>query len=201
MDDYVAATFGVLNAAHHDAEHDPGTTDETVEFLYPWASAGKTLELAIGTGRIALPLHLRGCEVYGIDASQAMLDGLAAKQQGQEIPVTVADMAAFQLPHQFHFAYLVFNTLFNLTSQADQVACFKNTAQHLEPGGYFLIETLIPDLSWFQNGQYVRTRDVTVDSVMLEAATHDPLTQVIEFQLRHGRLRRGDTRTIEVPDC
>ena len=119
MQDYDAETFGQLNAANYDEEHDPGTTDLAIDFLYPYASGGKSLELAIGTGRIALPLNQRGCEIHGLDASPLMLEGLAQKPGGKDIPVSVADMADFQLNEKYDFAYLVFNTLFNLNHIVD----------------------------------------------------------------------------------
>ena len=176
-------TFGSLYADEYDTEHDPGTTEQTVALLKELADGGRALELAIGSGRVALPLHAAGVDVRGFDASAQMLDLLRAKPGGQAIQTEIADMANFLIEDgPFDLAYLVFNTFFNLTSQADQLSCLQHTARHLRPGGKFLLETFIPDLSMYNDPPSLRTLNMDTQQVVLEAAQHDPVTQVLEFQ-------------------
>jgi SAM-dependent methyltransferase len=125
---------------------EPAAVDPVVDFLVELAGSGRALELGIGTGRIALPLAARGFEVHGIDLSRAMVARLKAKPGGDGIPVTIGDFATTRLEATFRLAYLVFNTISNLTTQTEQVACFRNVADHLEPGGSFVIEVGVPDL-------------------------------------------------------
>src|SRR5690606_3795631 len=120
--------------------------DPVADFLARLAGDGRALELGIGTGRIALPLAQRGVPVHGIDLSQAMIARLRAKPGGERIGVTVGDFAAAKVEGAFALAYLVFNTIMNLTTQEAQVACFRNVAEHLQPGGCFVIEVELPDL-------------------------------------------------------
>jgi len=119
------------------------------------AGSGRALELGIGTGRIALPLARRRVPVHGIDLSKAMVATLRAKPGGDEIGVTIGDFASATVEGTFSVAYLVFNTIFNLTTQAAQVACFRNVANHLEPGGCFVVETHLPDLQRLPPGQTI----------------------------------------------
>jgi len=117
-----------------DAEaFDPATVDPAVDFLAGLAGGGAALELAVGTGRIALPLARRGVPVHGIELSRAMAARLATKPGGADIPVTIGDMATTRVPGSFRLVYLVFNTIMNLTTQAAQVACFKNAAAVIAP--------------------------------------------------------------------
>jgi len=125
---------------------DPAVVDPVVELLVELAGSGRALELGIGTGRIALPLAQRGVAVHGIELSKAMVARLRAKPGGADIGVTIGDFATTTADGTFSVAYLVFNTISNLTTQAAQVACFRNVAAHLEPGGCFLIEVVVPDL-------------------------------------------------------
>ncbi len=125
---------------------DPRVIDPAVDFLADSAGTGRALELGIGTGRIALPLAQRGVPVHGLELSRAMLARLRAKPGGEDIPVTIGDFATAQADGSFALAYLVFNTISNLTTQAAQVACFRNAAAHLEPGGCFVIELEVPGL-------------------------------------------------------
>ncbi len=182
MKGYGPATFGELNAADYDELHDPGTTGEAVDLIHELAASGRTLELAIGTGRIALPLAKRGVAIEGVDASPNMVAELRKKPGGDAIPVVIGDMADVPVEGPFDFIFLIFNTLFNLTSQEDQVRCFKNTAGRLSPGGQFMIEAFVPDLSQFQDNKGFRTVELDARSVHLEAAIHDPIHQVIEYQ-------------------
>ncbi|WP_020524258.1 class I SAM-dependent DNA methyltransferase [Catelliglobosispora koreensis] len=127
--------------------------DSTVDVLVDLARGGRALELGIGTGRIALPLAGRGVEVHGIDMSRAMVDQLRAKPGGDAIGVTIGDFATATVDGTFSLAYLVFNTLMNLTTQEAQVACFRNVAAHLEPGGLFVVEVMVPELRRLPAGQ------------------------------------------------
>ena len=118
--------------------------EPTVDFLAELAGTGRALELGIGTGRIALPLAARGVEVHGIELSRAMVARLRAKPGGDAIAVTIGDFATATVDGPFRLVYLVFNTIMNLTTQDAQVACFRNVAAHLEPGGRFVIEVGVP---------------------------------------------------------
>jgi SAM-dependent methyltransferase len=126
-----------------------------VDFLEPLA-AGGALELGIGTGRIALPLAARGVRVAGIDLSGDMVARLRAKPGGEAIPVTMGDFATAKADGEFSLVYLVYNTINNLTTQEEQVACFCNAAAHLRPGGVFVIEVGIPDLQRLPFGERFR---------------------------------------------
>jgi SAM-dependent methyltransferase len=119
---------------------DPAVINATVDFLAELAGEGAALELGIGTGRIALPLSERGVRVGGIDLSEAMVARLRAKPGGEEIAVSIGDFATTKVEGRFSLAYVVFNTINNLTTQDTQVACFENVAAHLEPGGCFVVE-------------------------------------------------------------
>jgi SAM-dependent methyltransferase len=136
--------FGESVAAHYDAsageEFEPAVIAATVDFLAPLAGDGAALEFGIGTGRIALPLAERGVAVQGIDLSSEMVVRLREKPGGDTIPVAMGDFATTRVDGTFSLVYLVFNTIMNLTTQDEQVACFRNAAAHLEPGGHFLIE-------------------------------------------------------------
>ncbi len=140
---------------------DPAVVDPVVDFLADLAGGGAALELGIGTGRIALPLAQRGVRVHGIDLSEAMVARLRAKPGAEPIGVTIGDFATTTVDGRFSVAYLVFNTIQNLTSQDEQVACFQNVAAHLEPGGCFVIETGVPNLRRLPPGETVRAFAVT----------------------------------------
>jgi SAM-dependent methyltransferase len=125
---------------------EPAAVDPVVEVLATLAGGGRALELGIGTGRIALPLARRGVPVHGIELSRAMAARLRAKPGGEAVGVTIGDFATAKVDGTFSVAYLVFNTIMNLTTQEAQVACFRNVATHLEPGGCFVIEVRVPEL-------------------------------------------------------
>jgi SAM-dependent methyltransferase len=135
---------------------DPLVVDPVVDFLVELAGDGRALELGIGTGRIALPLAQRGVPVHGIELSKAMTARLLAKPGGEDIGVTIGDFATTTVDGTFSVAYLVFNTISNLTTQEAQVACFRNVAAHLEPGGCFVIEVGIPNLQRLPPGETMR---------------------------------------------
>jgi SAM-dependent methyltransferase len=164
----------------HHAERDPAAA---VDFLAGLARGGRVLELAIGTGRIALPLAVRGITVEGIDASQAMVDRLRSKPGGDRIKVTIGDMAEVPVSGPFGLVYLVFNTLFGLLSQARQAGCFRSVARVLGPGGVFVIECFVPDLGRFDRDQRVQTMAVAEDSATLELSRHDAAQQRITAQI------------------
>ena len=140
---------------------DPAIVEPAVEVLLELAGTGRALELGIGTGRIALPLARRRVPVHGIELSKAMIARLKAKPGGEDIGVTIGDFAATRVEGTFSVAYLVFNTIFNLTTQAEQVQCFRNVAAHLEPGGLFVIEVLVPDLQRLPPGETARVFHVS----------------------------------------
>jgi SAM-dependent methyltransferase len=142
--------FGEPVAERYDEDSsgmfDPAVVGPVVDFLAELAGDGAALELGIGTGRIALPLSERGTRVHGIDLSEAMLARLRAKPGADRIGITVGDFATTRVDGTFSLVYLVFNTICNLTTQDEQVACFENVAAHLAPGGCFVIEVVVPDL-------------------------------------------------------
>ncbi len=135
---------------------EPAVVEPAVAFLAHLAGEGVALELGIGTGRIALPLSQRGVRVHGIDLSAAMVERLRAKPGGDDIGVTIGDFATTRVEGTFRLAYLVYNTITNLTTQDEQVECFRNVAAHLEPGGCFVIEVFVPTLQRLPPGETVR---------------------------------------------
>jgi SAM-dependent methyltransferase len=132
---------------------DPAMVEPAVEVLSELVGHGRALEFAIGTGRIALPLAERGVDVCGIELSESMIARLRQKPGGRELPVTIGDMASTRVVGTFRLVYLVFNTIGNLTSQDEQVACFSNAAAHLEPGGCFVVEVGVPELRRLPPGE------------------------------------------------
>ena len=149
--------FGESVAARFDERYahqaDPAVVGPIVDLLEELAAGGAALELGIGTGRIALPLAARGVPVHGIDLSEAMLARLRAKPGAERIGVTVGDFATATVEGTFTVSYVVANTIMNLTTQDEQVACFENVSAHLEPGGYFVIEVLVPRLRRLPPGE------------------------------------------------
>jgi SAM-dependent methyltransferase len=140
---------------------DPDVIGQTVDFLAELAAGGPALEFGVGTGRIALPLAQRGVPVHGIDMSKAMVARLSAKPGGDAIGVTIGDFATTKVDGSFSLVYVVFNTIKNLTTQEAQVACFRNAAAHLEPGGCFAIEVMIPELQRLPPGETILATHVS----------------------------------------
>ena len=140
---------------------EPAVIDPPVNFLADLAGSGPALELGIGTGRIALPLSRRGIRVHGIELSPAMVAELQAKPGADKIAVTIGDFATTRVDGSFKVAYLVRNTITNLTTQESQVECFRNVAAHLEPGGCFVIEVYVPDLQRLPPGETIHAFTVT----------------------------------------
>jgi SAM-dependent methyltransferase len=136
-----------------DPRFDPAVVEPAVDFLAGLAAGGRVLELGIGTGRIALPLAARGVPIHGIDLSTEAIETLRSKPGGEGIGVTIGDFATVSVDGTFRLAYLVYNTIMNLTTQAAQVACFRNVARHLDLGGLFVIECGVPDLRRLPPGE------------------------------------------------
>ena len=149
--------FGEDVAARYDDPasemFDPDVVNLTVDVLADLVGPGRALEFGIGTGRIALPLASRGVPVHGIDLSRAMVARLKAKPGGDAIGVTIGDFATTRVGGTFELAYLVFNTIMNLTTQEAQVACFRNAAVHLRAGGRFVIKVMVPELRRLPPGE------------------------------------------------
>src|SRR5215472_10755048 len=177
------AFYGDRWAAVYDAHHAHVNPGPAVEFLAGLAAGGRVLELAIGTGRVALPLAARGIAVEGVDASAAMVDQMRAKPGGEAIPVVIGDMAEVPVSGRFRLVYLVFNTLFGLLSRARQADCFRGVARVLGPGGAFVIECFVPDLARFDRGQRVQAVGVTEDSTTIEVSRHDAALQRVTSQI------------------
>lgn len=188
MKDYEPGmSFGEEAAETYDAlqrfSRTPSRSDRAaaVGFLEKLAGGGPALELAIGTGWIALPLADRGILVDGIDISPAMVARLRAKPGGEQISVTIGDFADVPVPGTYRLIFVVANTLFNLLTQDDQVRCFENVAAHLTDDGVFLIEAFRPDFLYrLRNDQYVDAEAIQVDEVRLDVARHDPVKQLLE---------------------
>jgi len=171
--------FGERVAVRYDESaaemFEPAVVDPVVDFLADLAGQGAALELGIGTGRIALPLTQRGVRVHGIDLSAAMVERLREKPGAADIGVTIGDFATTNVEGTFSLAYLVFNTINNLTTQEGQVACFQNVAAHLEPGGCFVIEVGVPALQRLPPGETVRA--FTVSPTRLGFDEYDVVSQ------------------------
>jgi len=149
FDEAVAARYDESDSGMFAAE----VVDPTVDFLAEIAGGGRALELAIGTGRIALPLAARGVEVHGIELSNAMVARLRAKPGGADLPITIGDFTSARADGTFALAYLVFNTIQNVTTQEKQVATFHNVGEHLDPGGCFVIEVEVPTVRSMPPGE------------------------------------------------
>lgn len=182
MKDYFPAMSFDENVAARYDEHAPrGDEQATVAFLKQLAKEGPALELAIGTGRIALPLAAQGVQVDGIDISPAMLAKLKSKPGGDKIQVTLGNFADVPVAGAYRLIYIVFNTLFNLLTQDEQVRCFENVARHLAPDGVFVVEGGVPaEFYRLRNNQYVDAEAIEIDNVRLDIARFDPVTQLLE---------------------
>ncbi|MGZ4394036.1 MAG: class I SAM-dependent DNA methyltransferase [Gaiellaceae bacterium] len=170
---------------------DPAVLDPAVDFLAALAGSGRALELGIGTGRVALPLARRGVPVHGIELSQAMAARLREKPGGEEIGVTIGDFATTTVEGTFSLAYVVFNTIENLTTQSAQVACFRNVAAHLEPGGCFVVEVEIAELRRLPPGETFRVFHASETSWGIDE--YDVARQGLvshHFELVDGRAER-----------
>jgi SAM-dependent methyltransferase len=163
----------------------PEVLEPVVERLAELAGTGRALEFAIGTGRVAVPLAERGVPVAGIELSRPMVDRLRARADEAAIPVVVGDMATSRVAGEFSLVYLVYNTISNLLTQAEQVECFRNAARHLTPGGRFVIELWVPELRRLPPGQQATVGHVEPGYVLLD--TYDVVhQQVVSHHVRFG---------------
>jgi SAM-dependent methyltransferase len=178
-------SFGPKVAATYD-EQPRGDEEAAVARLAQLAGDGPALELAIGTGRIALPLAATGLRVDGIELSHSMIEQLRAKPGGDALAVTCGDMAVVELPDRYRLVYIVFNSLMNLLTQDEQVECVANAARHLTDDGVFVVENVVPDLMYGlrqeRDGvdQYVDAMHIAADRVSVEAGRFDRVTQRVD---------------------
>jgi SAM-dependent methyltransferase len=171
-------------------------TEGAVETLAELAGGGPVLELAIGTGRLALPLAERGLEVHGIDASEGMVAKLREKPGGGDLEVTMGDFADVAVEGSYRLIFVGFNTFFALLTQEDQLRCFANVAAHLAEGGVFVLEGFVPDLTRYDRDQRVSVMNIETGGVMLETSRHDPSTQRIHA--RHIAVTEEGTKIYPV---
>jgi len=185
FDERIAAGYDAASAEMFD----DAVVEPVVSFLSELVGSGRALELGVGTGRIALPLSRRGIPVHGIDLSPAMVARLRSKAGAEAIRVTIGDFATTRVSGTFRVAYLVFNTIMNLTTQDEQVQCFRNVGDHLEPGGCFVLEVGVPDLRRLPPGETVRP--FTVTPTRLGFDEYDVAAQVLHshhYWVVDGRL-------------
>jgi SAM-dependent methyltransferase len=183
MTEYRPETYGDRIAPVYDEMYGGMFEIEpVVERLAELARTGPALELGIGTGRIALPLTARGVPVHGIDASEAMVERLREKSGGADIPVAMGDFADVAVDGRFSLVYVVFNTFFALLTQEEQVRCFGNVAKRLAPGGVFLIEAFVPDMTRFVRGQNTQSSRVEMNRVSIDVSQLDPVNQHVTSQ-------------------
>ena len=188
MNNYTAATYGDKIAEVYDQMYPMrANVAPTVDALAQFANGGAALELGIGTGRVALPLAERGVEVHGIDASEAIVAKMRAKPGGDAIPVTISDFSEFRLrdgasDKKFSLVYVVFNTLFQATSQEAQVQCFRSAAAHFTDDGVFVVEAFVPDPTRFVRNRNISAGRVESDLVSLDISSHDPVNQLVHSQ-------------------
>ncbi len=181
MNFYSDKTYGEQVAGVYDewyTEFDPLAIDALAEL----AHGGRALELGIGTGRIALPLSAKNVEVHGIDAAPSMISGLRQKEGGERLTITEGNFADVPVEGEFALVYIMFNTFFALSSQDEQVKCFRNVAAHLARDGCFAIEAFVPDLNRFIGGQVNWATKVTTDEVQLDVGQHEAATQRVVSQ-------------------
>jgi SAM-dependent methyltransferase len=195
MEGYGKETYGEQIADEYDdlwrVRIRDGETEDAVTLLAGLAGEQRrAVELAVGTGRIALPLQAQGVHVTGVDLSPAMVAKLRAKPGGDSVDVVMGDFADVPVTGTWPLIFIVFNTLFALPDQDAQLRCFANVAEHLEPGGAFVIEAFVPDLGRYDLGQRTQTDRIRVDRVDLTASRVDIIAQVIEAH--HVVLRDGE---------
>ncbi len=173
----------------------PEVINPVVDFLSELADGGNALEFGIGTGRIALPLAMKGIEVHGIELSNAMIAKLAEKTGGDRIPVTQGDFATTSCGGSFSLVYLIFNTIMNLTTQEQQVRCFQNAASHLDPGGSFIIEVMVPALQSLPHGETNHVFDFRDNHWGID--TYDVVSQ--SLRSHHLRIRNQKVELSSIP--
>jgi SAM-dependent methyltransferase len=177
--------------AHPSAED----AEPAADFLFALANGGRALEFGIGTGRIALPLAARGLEVWGIEASRAMLDRLAEKPGGDGIRAVLGDITRDRAAGSYRLVYAAFNTVLMVPTQAGQVQCFRNAAAHLEADGFFVVEAFVPDFAKLAAGDAVQVRHIDDEGAWLLSTHHDALLQVIASET----IRVGSNGTERYP--
>jgi SAM-dependent methyltransferase len=182
-------SFGPEVSRRYDAEEERGDEADTVAFLARLAAGRDALELAVGTGRIALPLRAAGVRVDGIELSSDMVERMREKPGGRDVEVALGDMSRVQTGRTYGLVYLVFNTIGNLLSQDDQVRCFQNAARHLDADGVFVLECRIPVAPTWPDGQRVEAEHVAADHVALDVLRYDPVTQILDRN--HVRIGAG----------
>ena len=186
-DGYDAGAYGRQVGDDYDRFYgDVPETDACVAQLSAWAGAGgRILEFGLGSGRLALPLAERGHEVHGIEGSPEMDALLRAKPGSEAISVAIGNFADTELDERFDLVVLALNTIFGMPTQADQVACFRNAARHLAPGGRFLVEAFVIDPSRFRDGAVITPRLWGSERVELQVQAYDPHTQRIDTRNLH----------------
>jgi SAM-dependent methyltransferase len=191
FDDWVAQNYKMLWTHLFDSE----VVEPAVRFLADLAGGGRVLELGIGTGRLALPLGRRGIRVEGIELSAAMVEQLRSQPGSSDIGVTIGDFSTAQMPGTFTLVYLVRNTNMNLTTQDSQVECFRNVARHLEPGGCFVIEVIVPPWQRLAPGETILPFDVSPTHLgfdEIDVATQNALSH-------HYWFRQGECNAFAAP--
>jgi SAM-dependent methyltransferase len=176
----VRAPSSAEPARRPDALETRGDERETVAFLAGLAAGRDALELAIGTGRIALPLRRAGVRVDGIELSRDMVDRMREKPDGRDMEVVIGDMSCVGTGRRYGLVYLVYNTIGNLLTQDDQVGCFENAARHLTDDGVFVLECRVPGAPARAGFQFIDVERVAVDQVALDVCRYDPITQVLD---------------------
>jgi SAM-dependent methyltransferase len=171
----IAAVYDIAYAG----TYEPQVLDPMVDVLSDLAQDGRALEFAVGTGRVALPLSQRGVSVQGIELSPYMVEKLRAKPGAEAVPVTIGDMKNTRVPGSFQLVYLVANTIMNVTTQAEQLAVLANAAAHLEPGGWFVVEVIVPQLQRVPPGEVARVFTLDPDHVGIE--TFDDLVEQVAW--------------------
>jgi len=200
MKEYIASTYGDHLAEVYD-EWFSSYEEAAIDTLAELSQGGRTLELGIGTGRVALPLAARGIEIHGIDASKAMVAKLRGRPGGASIPVTMGNFADVEVEGEFSLTFILFNTFFALLTQEDQVRCFQNVAAHLAESGRFVIEAFVPDMKRFTDGQEARAHSVTTEHVSLQVSQHDPASQRVRSQFVVFRNDQLKLYPVEVRYC
>ncbi|GHE44541.1 class I SAM-dependent methyltransferase [Streptomyces vinaceus] len=179
MTDWKPETYGPRWKSVYD-EIDWPQPEGAVDFLAKRVGGGRALELAIGTGRVALPLAQRGVPLDGLDASPEIVDVMRTKPGGESIEVSIGNIADFTSERRYSLIFLLLNSLYALQTQEEQIQCFESVAAHLEPGGLFVVETFVPDPTRFRFNGRAHVYDVGLDHVRIEADTFDRATQHIK---------------------
>jgi SAM-dependent methyltransferase len=157
-----------------------GDEEQTVAFLHRLAGGRDALELAVGTGRIALPLRATGVRVDGIELSRHMVDRLREKPGGSDVDVTMGDMSRVATGRTYGLVYLVYDSIGCLLAQDEQVRCFENAARHLDDGGVFVVESQVPSAAARPGGQFIDVEALGLDHVGLHVCRYDPVTQILD---------------------